>query len=699
MINVAVRFRQILILMLETESYISVKSLAEELNVSKRTIQRELEGVDDALKGYQLAFRSKTGVGVWLEGERAEKERLLADLRQEAGYDLSNKQERRKKLILEILREKGLRKLFHYSDLLGVSEATVSTDLEAVENWLKEQDLHIIRKPGSGIAIKGSEESYRRAIRLFVAENIDTKLIKNLYDHELSSSESLNSLKQSNIGHILNDEIVKRVVDCISKMNDERVLSLTENSYVGLVIHISIAINRILQEDIIEEAQVWTDQMEEDEEYLLAKEIIKELEKEFAIKIPEIEISYICLHIKGSKHQSIEWNQKKLPEIEKKEMLSLVNEMVNAFGEEKAFTLKQDDEFIQGLLAHLQPTLVRLMHHMKIQNPVLEEIKKEYREVFERCKEVAKVLERWTNQSVPEAEVGYLAIHFGAAMVRLEGENESIRPVVVGVVCAGGFGISRLMASKLEKTFRNRVVIEAYGKHDLTPEVKSKTDFFVNSISTEQGDEQMISVSPLLNKEDMEKIAQAVHHYERLPRKEKKESGFTLQLEQINYLANMIKTIIRQMEFFNVNSDITFEELVFVAAQRLSPHPDKRRLVIEDILRREKLGTQVFAEFGFALLHTKTQGVVNPSFTVCMTEGLDVFKNSYFKEIQVVLIMLMPDDENRVVNRQMFGHLSSTLIAEYDFLATIMKGDKEEIQEILSKYLKQFFNEYLNKLE
>jgi len=57
---------------------------------------------------------------------------------------------------LEILKEKGLRKLYYYSSQFEVSEATVSADLEAIEGWLANYGLIVSRKPGSGISIEGS---------------------------------------------------------------------------------------------------------------------------------------------------------------------------------------------------------------------------------------------------------------------------------------------------------------------------------------------------------------------------------------------------------------------------------------------------------------------------------------------------------------------------------------------------------------
>ena len=142
------------------------------------------------------------------------------------------------------------------------------------------------------------------------------------------------------------------------------------------------------------------------------------------------------------------------------------------------FFWKQDEEFIQGLLAHLQPTFIRILHDMQITNPVLEEIKRDYPDIFRRCVQVAQVLEQWIKKPVPEAETGFLTVHFGAAMVRMEGKKEDIRPVRMGVVCSSGIGISRLMSSKLEKAFKERVSITTYGKKDITPYIAGKLDFF-----------------------------------------------------------------------------------------------------------------------------------------------------------------------------------------------------------------------------
>lgn len=546
------RMKQLLLVLSKEQKPISVKYLAEQTGISKRTVQRELEYIETSLKGYELRFLSKTGVGVWLEGDEEEKRRLCSDIGSRDMYDAGNREERRKRLILEILKEKGLRKLFYYSNQFGVSEATISTDLEAVEKWLNRYGLYVNRKPGSGIAI-----------------------------------------------------------------------------------------DRILKNEVIEANQSWQEFLPEDEDYQLAEVIVAELE-EFEIDIPKAEVSYICLHIKGAKHEKIRWNGKNGSELGSREMQQLVNAMIDAYDPGQAYLLKQDEEFVQGLLAHLQPTLVRLMHGMQIQNPVLDDIKNNYPAIYEKCQRVAAVLEERVGASVPEEETGFLAVHFGAAMVRLEGKREQIRKVHVGVVCSSGIGISRLMCSKLEKVFKDRMELMAYGKNDITPYIAGKTDFFVSSISMDRQPVPVIYVNPLLNEENMEEIRRMIYQYERIPKKQKEADEFSIQLEQIS--------------------------------------------------------TQVFAELGFALLHTRTQGVIRPSFSICMTKDLGVFLDPYFKGITKVFIMLAPVDDHLQVNNDILGYISGMLIEEYEFIDTVARGDKEEIRDALSRYLKKYFNQCLTSI-
>ena len=566
-----------------------------------------------------------------------------------------------------------------------------------MEGWLTRYGLYVNRKPGSGISIDGSEDSYRRAIRAFINENIDTKMVREIYGEEADEPAPYDSLKRGSLGQILNHDIVKRVMDCITRMGNDKVLTLTENSYVGLIIHISIAINRIMKDEVIEPDENWSQNLAEDDDYELARVIVEKLEEEFQTDIPDVEISYICLHLKGAKHEKIRWNDDSQLEMENKELQQLVNDMVDAYDPKQAYFMKQDDGFIQGLLAHLQPTLIRLVYGMQIQNPVLDDIKASYPQIYRRCEKVASVLEAYTGKKVPEQETGFLTVHFGAAMVRLEGRQEKIRKVRTGVICSSGIGISRLMSSKLEKLFQGRMQLTAYGKHDITPYILSRTDFFISSIPMEPLDVPVVPVNPLLSDADIENIGRMVSKYERLPQKQKETDEFSMQLEEINMVASQINTLIKYMDFFRVDSRISFGELLIAVSEKMSPYSDRQELIREDILRREQIASQIFAEFGFALLHARTKGVVRPEFSICMTKDLGPFLNPYLKGIQVVFIMLAPVD-NSMAGNDMMGYISSMLIEEYEFMDIVLTGDKEGMRQMLSKNLKKYFNQYLARL-
>lgn len=692
------RMKQILQALLGESEPVSIKHLAEKTGISKRTVQRELEGIDDVLQPYGMNFASKTGVGVWLAGEAAGRAELLAEVLRGDDYAVSSKEDRRKRLILEILREKGLRKLYYYSRKFGVSEATISTDLEAVEEWLFRQGLTMVRKPGSGIEVEGTEENYRRAIRFFIGENIDTKHFKQLYDSDGSESYAA-SLRKKHLGRLLDNEIVRRVHECLEGVENQRMDNLTENAYDGLVIHLAIAINRILQKDVIQVTGEWQERLPHDEDYGLAVDIAAELEAEFEVDIPQLEIAYICLHIKGAKHEKIQLpDQADRMELAGRELQQFVNDLIDAYDDQQAYLLKQDDEFMQGLLAHLQPTIVRLVHGMSIQNPVLEDIKENYSDIYARCRQVARVLENKVGKKVPEEEIGFLAVHFGAALVRLEGRKEQIRRVQVAVVCSSGIGLSRLMAAKLDKVFRDRLEMTTYGKHDITPAVEEKIDFIISSLQLEDVHVPVVYVNPLLSETDIGEIRCLIYQFERLPRKEARQDRFTAQLEEVNLVAARISSIIKHLKCFQAPADITFDRLLYTVGERMTVQPERQEMIVDALARREQVSSQIFAEFGFALLHARTGGVTRPCFAVCLPEGGGSFQDSYFRQIGVVFVMLVPLDGSVEVNTGIMGYVSSMLIEEPDFLEVAAGGDEERIRQELSGHLNRYFKEYLGNI-
>jgi mannitol operon transcriptional antiterminator len=107
---------------------------------------------------------SVSGSGIRLECGNSIRQELCALLDKEP-LQPGNRRIRLVRLSLELLANSGtVQKLFYYSDNLGVSESTVSHDLDVLELLLNRHAISQIRRPGQGIYVEGKEDDIQAAI-------------------------------------------------------------------------------------------------------------------------------------------------------------------------------------------------------------------------------------------------------------------------------------------------------------------------------------------------------------------------------------------------------------------------------------------------------------------------------------------------------------------------------------------------------
>lgn len=689
------RIKQILQILIEAEQPVPEQQIADSIGVSKRTVQREFEYIESGLKEYQLSLEKKKNVGVWIDGNSMDLENLAGELAEVRESKTTDKEIRRKYLICELLRERIPKKLYYFSELFGVSEATISNDLEAVSDWFAVNHIEILRKPGYGVALMGTEKNYRLALQRFVSENVDDEAIRTLlYKNGGNVVEAVANFDSRNIYELLNSEILGEVSKTLQEMDEPKLHQMADNSYIGLVLHITIAIDRILKGEVIEAGNESVAEYEMDEDYALAAEIIARLEETFNLSIPKGEMAYILLHIKGAK-MSYSDRQEERHFIGSEGMLDLVDHMIDAFDAASACELKCDEEFIHGLLMHLEPTLIRLENDMNIYNPLLDEIKSEYAEVFKRCEKAAEVMENVTGKKVPESEIGYLAMHFGAALVRASDRKEIQRIVEIGVICASGFGVARLMMTKLKNCLKQEVNLHTYGRDEITPYISSKTDFFISSLNLEEPDIDYIKVSPLITAMDLSMIQAKVKEYSHMPPKQQ-ESDFTRQLDEINAMAAEIKNLIRKYKNITIPADVDLDQMLSILARKVTAQPAAAALLKADVLRREQIMSQIFPEMGFALFHCRTKAVREAAFYTATPEQGDCFIHPQMKQIKAAVMLLMPQDADKVRDTEILGHISSSFAEDTSFLNIIFAGEEDKVRKKLQKILKTYFNDYIS---
>ncbi|MCR5603542.1 MAG: PRD domain-containing protein [Lachnospiraceae bacterium] len=671
------RIKQIIAYLLNTEQPATDNEVAAALGVSKRTILRETDYITSALKAYDLELVRKKGEGSRITGSTDRKKELLEAISSGNDYDSSDKTKRRNFLKLELLRNREPQKLYYFSALLGVSEATISTDMEAINAWAEECHLKLVRKPGFGVVLTGSEKNYRIALQRFVTESIGNAGQADLGD---------------NIYRLMNEAILSEVGNVLEDMDEPYLKMLTNDAYIGLMVHIAVAVERIRQGRFVAEEDTYDARYEKG--YEIARAIADALSKAFDLEIPEAEVNNILLHIKGAK---LNYSNRIINEsgIEAEKLLGIVDAMIDATGSPYADEMKYEDDFIRGLLVHLEPALYRMKNGMTISNPLLSEIKAEYPDIYEQCTRAASVIEERTGLIPGEAEIGYLTMHFGAATERIESRKKKKRQVNIGVICASGFGVAQLMMAKLKNHFGGSdISLKAYGSDEITEHVVSRTDFFVSSINVENLGVDCCLISPLITQRDLLQIGVKIDEYANMPIKQE-NNDFARQLDEINEIITAVKGVIRRYHHLYVSDDVELNDLVRILAEDITSSKQGAAVLAADIISRENVMSQLFPEIGIALFHCRSRAVRECHIISAGTPGAAGFKDEKLKKIRAVLCMTMPYDENRKRNSEMLGRVSGSLIDDESFLKSIQSGSERLIRDKLQDILKDYFNELL----
>lgn len=709
------RTQQILEILLGGKGPVSKQEIADRLGVSKRTIQREFGFLETDIKQYGLRLINRKGKGIVISGELQNIEKLRRDIEKNSGVEAAGREERRRHLLFELLRDREPRKLFYYSEMLGVSETTVASDMEALGEWFARNNLEVIRRPGYGVVLGGTEGDYREAMRRFIHENgpqqiekrRDGKSAARNRNAEEVITDILLSAADSGIYSLLSNDILNRVYSVLLNMDEPMLRQLADNALTGLAIHIAIAIDRVQKGAVVEADERGLEDLASWEGYDLAARILQEMENEFEITIPGVELSYILLHLRGSKiaysgtaGDKVSGDDaviRQMRGIDEEKLLDMIDEMVEIFNPSISYELKCDEDFVRGLLVHLRPVIVRLYNHMNIFNPILNDIRHEYPDVFERCARAAKVIERETREVVREEEIGFLAMHFGAAEERILERQKAARRVVIGVICASGFGVARLMLTKLSNHLGDKATFRAYGKDEITPGVIADTDFFVSTLNLDSLGIDCVRVSPLITASDLSQIEYRIKGYGQV-RRRRQDTDFVRQMDEVGVIAGDLSSLIRKYRHYEIAPNVNFRELLRVLSMQLTDGLAAAAKVISAVTERERLNSQIFPELGFCLLHCRTDAVSETVFVSSSPRGNDVFTDPSLKDTRAAVMMLMPIDDHRRVHADVLGRISSAFIKNETFLNAVQEGNEGTVRTELTHELRTFFSEYVEKL-
>ncbi|HET7628236.1 MAG TPA: BglG family transcription antiterminator [Bacillales bacterium] len=697
------REKQILFQLLSADQAVTVQSLAERLKVSKRTVQRDVKGLQPLLSEHGLSAESDSR-GMFVEGSAEQKQSLLRQAAEIKPFEYTA-DERQTMIVCHLLEADEPVKLAALAHELRVTSATVSHDLDAVEETLKPYDLALIRKRGYGVEIAGKERHIRQFMSGLLADQLGVKdtitALKDKIDRD--DTVPLPAASERLLGLIDRDKLA--VVEKTVKDGGRALrLRLADRALVGLIVHVALAVGRLENGETIEMKDELLEELKATKEYGWAQTLAERLSPEFGIALPESEVGYITMHLRGAKVR-IEKAGDTFDEAHWR-LMQACRRLMEILERRLGVRFSDSEPLLQGLATHLRPAMYRMKHHMPIENPLLSQIKHNYRKLFTVLQEAMP--EVFPDLEVPETEIGYLVMHFGASL------RAEVCPVSALVICSSGIGSSKLLASRLAQTFPEMERIDHGAVHDLREQDLSAYDLILSTVPIQNVGRQVIEVNPFLKDGDIRQIRQALAKL-RNPestgamgtRKQSKDSGEKAAsvtggevLDKIHRYTDAIQAVLTGFSVTAVDGG-TMEEVLYhlvKSSKQDGAVVDEARLR-KKLLERQQLSGMGLPGSGCALFHSKDEAVSQVHFTVhplkrpLTIAGMD----GAAMTCKTVLLMLAPGGSSEET-MQVLSRVSTLVIENERSLALFEEGNETAIRRLLEQKLMGFFKEQLNKL-
>ena len=691
------RIKEILRLLIGADfsNSITVNDIAEKLSVSSRTILREMPQVEKWLKYNQFKFIKKPGVGLLLDENLEGKNRLQQLL---DGYYVEKdyKPEERQYLIIsELLQMKEPVKLYYFTSIFGVTEGTLSNDLDKVQEWFKNHNLKLVRKPGLGIYVEGKEKDFRKALVNLLYENLDENQLLQIIKDNVSGSEFQNGRIQINtrnrLLNLIDKSAIEKLEQSVYKVEKMK-LKLADSAYVGLIVHLAIALQRIKNNERITIDPLFLLELKKTKEYNIAVDLATDISNNFNVEIPEDEIGYITMHLKGSKMQA-NTKSEETHMIGKYELIKIAKKMITIAEKETGCSLLQNKNLLMGLVNHLEPAISRLKMNLDIRNPLLFKIKETYPQIYETSRKSCKVLQDLLGVEIPESEIGYIAMHIGAAMEN-EGKMEQ-RIYRVAVACASGIGTSRLLATRLQKEFKNIKVIDVISTINIKDEwLKEKGIELIISTVALNSPVKTVIVNPLLLEEDRKKIqknlSEIIGNISVDEIKVNKHNNFKNNILTLMEYGEAFIKIMNNFHFSEEDSINSKLELIEKVSKVFGDSESQQRNILDKLIDREKLGSTILHDQGIILLHCRSEVIKEPQIGVIRLKNKISSEDEYEEDINIALIMLVPLEIKQTFI-EVTSEISKALVEVPEFVLSLKEGNKEQIYSQVNRIFGDFY--------
>ncbi|MED3726414.1 BglG family transcription antiterminator [Priestia filamentosa] len=684
------REKEIIELIIKTSGKHTPFSIATFLNVSVRTVHRDLRAIERVLKNFDLTLERTSDNGLVIIGKNERVFKLVQALMHIEPVDQSP-QQRKLILLLSLIRGEESFKLQVLSRELGVSTTTLSSYLDELADWLKDFKVTLLRKRGVGVSLHGSEESKRKMLAAYLLIHFAEELIQDLFHTENLGNDKKEVLHYLKVPHLI------KIKEAVNRTMQLSISKLADSDYIGLIVHICIAIQRTSDGFLLEEE--YDNSIRFSHEYKLIEEICSDFIHNDQEALTEKDLCFLTIIFKGSKLQEgyYIYNDSII-------LSSLIKKMIEEVSAQLHVNLEDDFSLFQGLLAHMEPSLFRIQQKMALFNPLTEDIRRKYPVLFMA---VRNSLEKHFKEvSFPDDEVAYLVLHFGSALVLRE-EAIALKALIV---CPTGIGTSKMLASRVKKEVIEIQSVEISSLMEIQNRDLSQYDVIISTVRLPFTHLDYILVTPLLNDDDVSSIHQflqnhigdltknksyATIHYDEATFSSRLKKPFRNVLKELEDVYRSMEAILNHFKVLHFKSPLSnHKEIIKKVVQQQEDKGllSQKNEVVKKLEEREKKGGLGIPETGMALFHTKHSSIATLSFQIAHLEEACTVKGMDGKYMKVWNMLFMLAPENLSTRQQEILSLISTTLIEDKEAMMIFSSSNENI---IRQKLEETFYEYL----
>lgn len=656
---------------------LSTKGLSQQIDVSERTIMREVSSMNDWLKQYKLRI-SEIGGELRICGNQKDIDNIRKLFDGIPPLWLLTQEQRQVLITAQLLLAKEPIKSAYFGCQFNVVEGTIIFYLDKIENWLRTKNLKRIRRRGYGLEIIGSDWSKRNAFaELLYHYKPISELLAFLYED--NNDYSLHAFFEVTFG----DRLVAQVKEMLKKLYSESgSLKANDVDNFSTFIHLLLAIERTkirmpieLPEDIIKDTLSMSD-----------VSIISDLANilgENGIELPESEIAYLAIHLMEDRNI---YTDDITPKELGFDLEDAILEIVSITGKQLNMAITCDNQLLSGLKQHINPALYRLTMGLEVRNPIINDIQEYYKELYEAVDYACRLVFSKYNLVIPANEVGYVTMHIGAALERQHGFESRLR---VLVICPNGISTAKILYGKLKGKFPEIDVVDVCSLREMDERIKGNYDIILSTVEISKKPAcDILFISPFLPGRDIEKVGALVkarigedssmkmpplaaeiysateETEEDFAAADNMLKNFRLKSVASNHIRSAIREIVQEL----YNSSVIAET----------------DTVENQIIKRESKGSVVIPGSRLALIHIRTEEIDAPFVGVFRLEHFIEMKCAGFsvENVDTILVMLARKNERDYI-LEMLGKISASLVERESFINILRFGDTADIRNEL----------------